>query len=346
MRRLFILIVLAGVIAGVYFLTRIDPSQIVLTGVVTTDSVIVSPQIQGRLAELRVRQGDTVKRGDVIAIIQPEQWQADVAYFSSGEQQAAQQVMQAEADLKYQESQTALQVKQAQANLEAANAAVAEGQAELESARLTFEREDELFKQNAETAQAHDQAKAGFDAQKAHVDALIKQGHASEAAVALAQSNIEQVAMRRAALDAMKHQREAANAQKDKAKVQLGYTEITAPADGIVDVRAALQGEVVNPAQAIITLINPDDLWVRADVEETYIDRIHVGDKMTVRLPSGATREGTVFYRGIDADFATQRDVSRTKRDIKTFEVRLRCDNTDRSLAVGMTAYVDLRLEK
>ena len=63
---------------------------------------------------------------------------------------------------------------------------------------------------------------------------------------------------------------------------------------------------------------------MRADVEETYIDRIRLGDKLTVRLPSGAEREGTVFYRGVDADYATQRDVSRTKRDIKTFEIRLR----------------------
>ena len=52
------------------------------------------------------------------------------------------------------------------------------------------------------------------------------------------------------------------------------------------------------------------------------------------------------FYRGVDADYATQRDVSRTKRDIKTFEIRLRCDNEDRSLAVGMTAYVLLTLGK
>jgi HlyD family secretion protein len=47
----------------------------------------------------------------------------------------------------------------------------------------------------------------------------------------------------------------------------------------------------------------------------------------------------------VDADYATQRDVSRTKRDIKTFEVRLRCDNSDRALAVGMTAYVILPLK-
>jgi HlyD family secretion protein len=112
----------------------------------------------------------------------------------------------------------------------------------------------------------------------------------------------------------------------------------------VIDVRAVREGEFVNPGQAIVTLINLDDLWVRVDIEESYIDRIRVGEKLTVRLPSGVEREGTVIYRGVDASFATQRDVSRTKRDIKTFEVRLRLDNADRRLAVGMTAYVTLPL--
>ena len=127
--------------------------------------------------------------------------------------------------------------------------------------------------------------------------------------------------------------------------MRLGYTEVHAPIDGIVDVRAARSGEYVQAGQAIVTLINPDDLWIRADVEETYIDRLRLGDKMTIRLPSGEEREATIIYRGVDAGFATQRDVSRTKRDIKTFEVRLRADNRDRRLAVGMTAYVLLPLK-
>ena len=110
--------------------------------------------------------------------------------------------------------------------------------------------------------------------------------------------------------------------------------------DGIFKTVNVRQGDVVRAGQPIVTVINPDDLWVRADVEESYIDRLRIGDRLTVRLPSGVEREGTVFYRGADAAFATQRDVSRTKRDIKTFEVRLRVDNRDRRLAVGMTAYV------
>ena len=137
-------------------------------------------------------------------------------------------------------------------------------------------------------------------------------------------------------------QREVATAQRQRADVRLSYSEVHAPVAGIVDVRAAREGEVINAGQPIVTLINPDDLWVRADIEETYIDRIKLGDQLKVRLPSGEERMGTVFYRAADAGFATQRDVSRTKRDIKTFEIRLRIDNTDRRLAVGMTTYIEL----
>jgi ABC-2 type transport system ATP-binding protein len=117
------------------------------------------------------------------------------------------------------------------------------------------------------------------------------------------------------------------------------YTEIRAPTNGIVDTRAALQGEGRQSrpghrhAHQSRTIFGCAPTWRRLT-----LTGIHLGDKLQVRLPSGAVREGTVFYRGVDADYATQRDVSRTKRDIKTFEIRLRCDNDDRSLAVGMTA--------
>jgi len=340
---LFILAAIAGAIA--YSMSR-PPGAIVLTGIVTTDDLIVSAQVQGRLDRLLVRQVDTVKRGQLLAVIQPQQYQADMAYYENSARAAATQVTQSDADLRFQELQSRDQIAQAQANLQSAGAQVTQAQADLENARLTFERTAVVFHTGAESAQGYDQARTAYDAQKARVDSLQKQVISAQAALDMAKSSLEQVAARKAAQEITVHQSAAADAQMDKARVQLGYTEIHAPIDGTVDARPALQGEVVNPAQAIVTLIDPDDLWVRADVEETYIDRIRLGDKMTVRLPSGEPREGVVFYRAIDADYATQRDVSRTKRDIKTFEIRLRCDNHDRALALGMTAYVTLPLAK
>ena len=282
-RTIAILILTFAVIAGgIYYAATRKPGGILLTGIVTTDEVIVSSEIQGRLQQLLVKEGDAVTNGELLGVIQPEEQRADVAFYTSSEQQSAALVTQAEADLA--------------------------------NARLTWQREEALYKQGAESAQAYDQARTAYAAATARVESLNKQT-------------------------------QAAGAQKKKAAVQLGYTKIKAAIDGIVDTRAALQGEVVNPGQAIVTLINQDDLWVRADVEETYIDRIRLGDALQVKLPSGAVCEGTVFYRSVDADYATQRDVSRTKRDIKTFEIRLRCDNRDRRLAVGMTAYVTLPLK-
>ncbi len=345
-RKLFILIGLIAVASAIYHFTLRRPAWIVLTGIVTTDDVIVSSEIQGRIEKLLVNQGDRVRKGDLLALIQPQEWKADMSFYASSEQQYASQVAQAEADLKYQQEQTDHQIRQAEANLASADSQVKQAEADLENAGLTYEREKSLYNRGADSKQAYDQARTANDSAKAHVDALQKQMQAAQAAVDLARSSANQIVARKATLDANVHQLAAAGAQKEKAQVQLDYTEIRAPIDGIVDVRAALQGEVVNPGQGIVTLIDPDDLWVRADVEETYIDSIRLGRKMTVRLPSGAEREGTVFFRGVDADYATQRDVSRTKRDIKTFEVRLRCDNSDRSLAVAMTAYVLLPVPK
>jgi HlyD family secretion protein len=339
-----ILVILCAVIVaiGLYFILRPARSEIVLTGIVTTDEIIVAPEIQGRLQRLLVREGDNVTNGQLVAVIQPQEQNANIRFYTNSARQSSAQVAQATADLQFQEEQTSNLIWQSQANLAAAQDQVAQAEADSENAGLTFKREEGLYKQGVDSVKDYDSARTAFDAVKARVQSLRKQVIAAQAAVALAKSTTEQTAARQAALAASRDQLAASDAQSEKAAVQLGYTLIDAPISGTVDVRAALQGEVVNPGQGIVTLIDPDNLWVRADVGETDIDRIRIGDTFQVRLPSGAERPGKVFFRGVDADYATQRDVSRSKRDIKTFEIRLRCDNKDRALAVGMTAYVVL----
>ena len=338
---------LAGLLVGLLaasgvglYVLRAGPSALVLTGIVTTNDVIVSAQIGGQVSRLLVTEGDQVTRDQLIAVIEPAEVRADSAYYGSGVKEAAAQVQEGEAAVRYQERQTTDQIRQAEATLAAVEAQGVEAAADLENARLLFERSGKLSSEGLVPVQEFDQARMAYEAARAHADAVRKQVDAQSAALAMARATAEQTAMKRSQLQANHQQLAAADAQQTKADVRLAYTQIHAPIAGIVDVRAVRPGEIVTPAQPILALIDPDDLWVRADVEETYIERIRLGDKLKVRLPSGVERDGTVFYRGVDAAFATQRDVSRTKRDIKTFEVRLRVDNSDRRLAVGMTAYV------
>jgi len=333
------LLLLAAAVAAYLYLGR-PPAALVLTGIVTTNDVIVSPQIAGQIERLLVNEGDVVTRDQLLAVIKPDELRQERAFYSQTAQGVGSQVKESEAALRFQERQTGDQIRQAEATLSSAESQETAAEADLESARLSFERFQKMTSQGIATVEQFDQARTAYDGARARVAALKKQVEAQRSTVALARSNAEQIAVRRSQLQANEHQQAAAQAQQARADVRLTYTELHAPIDGIVDVRAARVGEVVNPGQAVVTLLNPDDLWVRADVEESYIDRVRINDRLTVRLPSGEEREGTVFYRGVDAGFATQRDVSRVKRDIKTFEIRLRVDNADRKLAVGMTAYV------
>lgn len=347
MKRWFILALLLVLIAGGIYLYRVlnRPQGLMLTGIVTTNEVNVSPLIQGRVDRLLVREGDAVKAGQLLAVMDPLELQADRSFYLHTEQGAAAQVEQDEAALQYQEAMTRDQISQAEAALGAIQAQVKEAAAELDLNRINYERAQNLFKRQVYSAQALDQARTTYDASRAHLESLQKQVDAQAAEVALARSNENQITVRMKELQAGRRQLLAAGAQKSKADVRLGYTEVRAPISGVVAVLAARQGEVISVSQPILTLINPDDLWVRADVEETYIERIRLGDSLTVRLPFGTERRGTVFYRAVDADYATQRDVSRSKRDIKTFEIRLRLDNGDRRLWPGLTAYVLLPMQ-
>jgi multidrug resistance efflux pump len=340
--RLVLLLLVAVAGGGAYAFSSLRPSTITLTGIVTTNDVVVSPQVGGQVRQLLVAEGDVVKKDQLLATLIPDELKADTAYYTQNVAGLGSQVRESEAALRLEQSQTDHQIAQAEATLAATEAQVQAAKADLEAAGATYARVLDLARQRISSPQDLDQARAQSDAAQAKLDALLKQVEAQRAAVALARANAEQVAVRRSQVQATQHQEAAAVAQQAKADVRLAYAEIHAPIDGIVDVRAARAGEYVNPGQPVVTLVNPDDLWVRADVEETYIDRIRIGDTLTVRLPSGAERPGVVFYRGVDAAYATQRDVSRTKRDIKTFEIRLRADNADRRLALGMTAYVSL----
>jgi HlyD family secretion protein len=334
---LVVLILAAG---GVTYVKLSRPTALVLTGIVTTNDVIVSPQLAGQVGQLLVNEGDAVKKDQLVAVLVPDELRADTAYFAQNVEGMSSQVRESEAALRFQERQTTDQIRQAESMLASTEAQVDAATADLENARLLYTRTQNLSQQKVVSPQELDQARTSFTSAQAKLDALKRQVEAQRATVALARSNAEQTLVKRSQVTTSEHMQAAASAQRAKADVRLKYTEIHAPIDGIVDVRAVRVGEIVTPGQPVITLINPDDLWVRADVEESYIDRVRLGDKLKVRLPSGTERDGTVIYRGSDAGFATQRDVSRTKRDIKTFEIRLKVDNSDRRLAVGMTAYV------
>ena len=274
-------------------------------------------------------------------------------------QQADAQVEQAQAQLKQNESQVA----QAQAQLQQAEAQVAQTQAAVAKAQDNFNRIRPLVEKDINPPQDLVSARSDLDSAKANEQAAVAGVEASRRAVASAQAGVEatrrsvsaaqasladarqqerQVTVQQRQTDALRAAAAQAEANAAAADARFGQTRIYAPAGGIVTLRAARQGEVVNPGNPIVTLFDLSSTWVEADVEETYADLIAMGQTLHVRLPSGTEVTGPVIYKAVEADFATQRDVSRTKRDIKTVAIRVRVANPDGKLALGMTAWVML----
>jgi HlyD family secretion protein len=274
-------------------------------------------------------------------------------------QQASAQVEQTQA----QQQQNQAQVAQAQAQLQQAEAQVAQTRAALAKAQDNFNRIRPLVERDINPPQDLVSARSDLDSAKANVQAAEAGAEAARRAVTSAQAGAEAtqraVAASRAALseareeerqvtvqqrqtDAMRAAEAQAVSNGAAADARFGQTRIFAPAGGIVTLRAARQGEVVNPGNPIVTLFDLSSTWVDADVEETYADLISMGQTLRVRLPSGTEVSGPVIYKAVEADFATQRDVSRIKRDIKTVAIRVRVANPDGKLPLGMTAWVIL----
>ena len=260
--------------AGAYYVIVSRPAVLVLTGIVTTNDVVVSPQIAGQIGRLLVKEGDTVSRDQLLAVITPDELAADRTYYAQSAEGLTSQVKESEAALRYQEQQTRDQIRQAEATLASIESQRSAAESDLEIGRLSFERNQRLAEQQLISVEQLDQSRTTYQGAVAKVDSLEKQADAQRATVAMARSTAEQIAMRRHQLEANRRQEAAATAQRIKAEVRLAYTEIRAPIDGIVDVRAVRPGEVVSAGQPIVSLINPDDLWVRVDVEE-IIHRSH-----------------------------------------------------------------------
>lgn len=334
------LLVLLGLAAGYYFYSTDRTSDTVLIGIVDANQVIVSSKIMGRIEKLYVDEGSKVKAGDLIAEIDSAELEAQKNAAQATINAYDSQVSSLQATQAQTLGETNSGVVNAQARLASAKATLLQAQADLVRIQSDSERMIALSRAGVESDQDRVRAEAQLKAQQAVVESSQKNVDAAQADLNTAVARIHQ--QRAAASNVAANQAQVANAraQLAEADTRLGYTKVYAPVSGTVSVRATRQGEVVNPGTPIVTIIDFGDTWVRAEAPETEGRFVADGDKLQVRLPAGKPVEGTVIFKAVESDYATQRDVSRRKRDIKTIGLKLKVDNPDGSLVPGMTAEV------
>lgn len=345
--RIFIILGVVFVVALCwYFLSTDRTSDLQLIGMVDANEVIVSSRIQGRIASLAVDEGQTVKAGQLIATIQAQDLAAarDAAAAAA---RSAQFKLAGSRDTERQTlGQTESQVTAAEAQLRVARAALGQAQAQYEHQQADTTRAVALAKDGVTSQQVRDEMVTSLNAARAAVESARESVAAQEAALKTAQANLLQAQVAGHAVDATRADMRSAQDLLDQAQVQLGYASVVSPVTGVVNVRAAREGEVVSPATPIVTVVDLSQTWVYAPLPETESDAVQLGDKLRVVMPSGATVEGTVIAKAAEAAFATQRDVSRRKRDIETIQIKLLIDNPGMKYVPGMIADVYIPRDK
>lgn len=323
-----------------YFATSRTPSGTVLIGTVDANQVIVSSKVMGRVDQLNVDEGTAVKQGDLIAQIDSGEWQAQADAAKANIAALEARIGGAQANARLASGTTSSDVQTAQARVDAAQADLTQAEADLERIKGDTARTLSLAQQGVASQQQADQAQATLKAAQARVRSLQQAVRAAQSDVNAARARTFQTQAATSTVADTRRQLEAARAQLAEAETRFSYTQVTAPVSGIVSVRAARQGEIVNPGTPIVTIVDLNQTWVRASIPETQADTIRLGDAFTVRLPSGRTTQGRVIFKGVESSFATQRDVSRRKRDIQTVALKLLVPNPGEELVPGMTAEV------
>jgi HlyD family secretion protein len=339
--RFFIFLGIIFVMAAVYYFFSTNHSKdLVLIGTVDSNQVIVSAQVEGRIQKLLVDEGTPVKAGDLIAVLDASELQTQEAAATANIASVQHKVSEMQHTEKSTTGSTSSDVANSRAMLSSAKAQLLQAKAALDRTESDSRRMIELAKAGVQSEQERVQAETNLQAAQATVQAQQDLVKAAEANLNAAIARTQQANAAKSTVQSTEADLKNAIAQKNQAAVRLGYTNVYAPVTGTVSVRAARQGEVVNIGAPIVTIVDLTDTWVRAAIPETYADRIGYGDVLRVRLPGGTITSGKVFFKSVEGDFATQRDVSRMKRDIRTIVLKVRLDNPKGAFVPGMTAEV------
>jgi HlyD family secretion protein len=344
-KRIVIIAIIVSIVVIAIFFFSVNKGKnsgtVKSTGIIEGTEINLAPKISGRISYLCCDEGDSIEKGRVAIKLESDDLRASAEQSKAG-------VERAKADIKVSESA----IENAQANIATAEADVKTTESDIEKARVQME----LAKSEMDRATALH--KKDFIS-KESLDLAVTAYHASVADYTSSQSRLASAHSKK---DAAKAQLKTAESQVTSAKANLKQAEatlsynlarladtiITSPLSGNIIFKALEQGETVSPGMTILTIVNMQDLYVRVDIDETFIDSIALNSRAIIRTEGAVERRfnGTVYEIGRYAQFATQRDVTRGRQDIKTFRVKIKLEDTGGSLKPGMTAEVEIPKKK
>ena len=326
-RGLVIIIVLILLIAGGAFYWHSTYYEDTDDAQIAGHLIQISSRINGQVIKINVDENQFVPKGTVIAEIDPADYKVAVENAEAAVASARANAVAAKVNVPITSVNTGSTLRSAGADVTGAQASVAQSQSQVAAAHARvvqaqannlkanqdLERYKPLVAKDVISKQQYDAAVANADATKAAVnDALASERAAqdgvnvanervsqSQAQLKSAQTGPQQVAAQNARAQQAEAQVQAAQAQLDQANLNLGYTKIVAPEDGIITRKSLELNQNISPGQNLLTLVSLNDLWVTANFKETQLRHISSGQSVEVEVDStGRTYHGKITQIG------------------------------------------------
>ncbi|HLX27707.1 MAG TPA: efflux RND transporter periplasmic adaptor subunit [Casimicrobiaceae bacterium] len=306
-----------------YWSSSRDRSEIPLSGTVDTYEVDLSFQVGGRLLRLHTDEGRSVNAGDLLAELDPRDFELALAKARSQAKSADKALAVLLAGSRVQD-------------IRAAEATLGQMQADVKLARLQQERTAKLVAEHFAPPQQLDTANDQLDVATAKVEqarqtlSLLREGARKE--------DIE-----RASADS-----EAAKTAATIAEQQLAYACLTSPVNGVVSVRLVEQGQNVASGQAVLRVAELNRPWVRVYLDERDLPRVRLGQpaKIVVDGIPGKAFNGHLSFISPEAEFTPKTVETRALRVDLVYRAKVDVDDAGGALKIGMPADVRLDVEK
>jgi HlyD family secretion protein len=310
------LLITVAALALYTFLNRTDNgSGIKVSGNIEATTVETSFKIAGRVKERPVDEGENIKAGQLVALLDSADLAHDVAVRQAETDAARSMLAEQEAGSRKEE-------------IGQAEAALAAAEAEAKRAADDFRRMEELFRREVIPKQKYDAARAATDGARAN------------ARLARESLSLARQGPRRERIDQARARLREAEALQALAKERFGYATLNAPVSGLVMSKHVEPGEQVAPGTPVITIGLLENVWVRAYIAETDLGKVNVGNKVRVTTDTwpGKTYDGRVSFIATEAEF-TPKNVQTQKERVKlVYRIKVTLPNPHQELKPGMPA--------
>jgi HlyD family secretion protein len=305
-----------------WFGRREAKNELKLSGNIEAHESLVSFKIPGRIIDLPVDEGMTMKCGDLLARLDSDDYR--------------QQVNVDEATAHVRDRQLALGLAGSRVqDIEAGRQAVIDAQADLDEKKKDLARYQALFDLDEVTGQLRDQAatavtraEATLERNKQIYNELVEGTRKEELDVD--RSNVRQ-----------------AHENLEMSRIRLRYTVLRAPFNGVVLVREAELGEVVSPGTPIVTLADLDHIWLRVYLPETDLAKVRWGQEVEVRTDTYPDKvyRGRISVISSDAEFTPKSVQTEEERVTLVYRIKVDVENPNYELKPGMPAdaYIKVR---